>query len=145
MSCHIGYRDAQLGWVQVTEDTRRSNHDNDQTRVAQFLIIYAPRRGILEVMLTLQPYVKWFSLAIRHYNGIKLNFDNKRKRKRSDWFLWQKPLYQQKCQKGKVTTQNATKNFDYTTGVIKLGLQDHNLPTNHKRLEHWPCLPTPIA
>ena len=30
---------------------------------------------------------------------------NKRKRKRSDSVLWQKPLHQQKCQKGKVTTQ----------------------------------------
>ena len=29
----------------------------------------------------------------------------KRKRKRSDSVLWQKPLHQQKCQKGKVTTQ----------------------------------------
>ena len=28
-----------------------------------------------------------------------------RKRKRSDSVPWQKPLYQQKCQKGKVTTQ----------------------------------------
>ena len=30
---------------------------------------------------------------------------NVRKRKRSDSVLWQKPLHQQKCQKGKVTTQ----------------------------------------
>ena len=29
----------------------------------------------------------------------------KRKRKRSDPVLWQKPLHQQKCRKGKVTTQ----------------------------------------
>ena len=29
----------------------------------------------------------------------------KKKRKRSDSVLWQKPLHQQKCQKGKVTTQ----------------------------------------
>ena len=28
----------------------------------------------------------------------------KRKRKRSDSVIWQKPLHQQKCQKGKVTT-----------------------------------------
>ena len=31
--------------------------------------------------------------------------NRKRKRKRSDSVLWQKPLHQQKCQKGKVTTQ----------------------------------------
>ena len=30
---------------------------------------------------------------------------DKRKRKRSDSVLWQKPLHQQKCQKGKVTTE----------------------------------------
>ena len=30
---------------------------------------------------------------------------HKRKRKRSDSVLWQKPLHQQKCQKGKATTQ----------------------------------------
>ena len=33
----------------------------------------------------------------------------KRKRKRSDSVLWQKPLHQQKCQKGKVTTQTTPK------------------------------------
>ena len=33
------------------------------------------------------------------------NFPFLRKRKRSDSVLWQKPLHQQKCQKGKVTTQ----------------------------------------
>ncbi|XP_055995292.1 rab3 GTPase-activating protein non-catalytic subunit-like isoform X2 [Ostrea edulis] len=43
-----GYRDAQLGWVQVKEDTHHGNRD-DKERIAQFLIIYAPRRGILEV------------------------------------------------------------------------------------------------
>ncbi|KAK3563420.1 hypothetical protein QTP86_027791 [Hemibagrus guttatus] len=47
-----GYRDAQLGWVQV----REAHGDRDITtspsmphRCAQFLVIYAPRRGILEV------------------------------------------------------------------------------------------------
>ena len=33
------------------------------------------------------------------------NFHITRKRKRSDSVLWQKPLHQHKCQKGKVTTQ----------------------------------------
>ena len=33
------------------------------------------------------------------------HIDFMRKRKRSDSVLWQKPLHQQKCQKGKVTTQ----------------------------------------
>ena len=38
-----------------------------------------------------------------------------RKRKRSDSVLWQKPLYRQKYKKQCDNTQNATKNFDYTT------------------------------
>ena len=40
--------------------------------------------------------------AISHQN---LGFLNRRKRKSSDSVLLQKPLHQQKCQKGKVTTQ----------------------------------------
>lgn len=47
-----GYRDAQLGWVQVSE--ARGERDiatspSMPRRHAQFLVIYAPRRGILEV------------------------------------------------------------------------------------------------
>uniref|UniRef100_A0A669DKL6 RAB3 GTPase activating protein subunit 2 (non-catalytic) n=1 Tax=Oreochromis niloticus TaxID=8128 RepID=A0A669DKL6_ORENI len=47
-----GYRDAQLGWLQVPEE--RSERDLSPSaslprRHALFLIIYAPRRGILEV------------------------------------------------------------------------------------------------
>ena len=38
--------------------------------------------------------------------------------KRSDSVLWQKPLHQQKCQKG--NTNNATKKFDYTTVADRL-------------------------
>ncbi|XP_041353023.1 rab3 GTPase-activating protein non-catalytic subunit-like isoform X2 [Gigantopelta aegis] len=44
-----GYRDAQLGWIQVREDDTQSGGNKDHSRVAQFLVIYAPRRGILEV------------------------------------------------------------------------------------------------
>ena len=40
--------------------------------------------------------------------------DTKRKRKRSDSVLWQKPLHPQKS-KSNGTTQNDTKNLDYTT------------------------------
>lgn len=47
---HLGYRDAQLGWVEVKEDTVDPTKSVDHYRVAQFLIIYAPRRGILEVI-----------------------------------------------------------------------------------------------
>lgn len=43
-----GYRDAQLGWVQVKEYVHHGGEDGSKERIAQFLIIYAPRRGILE-------------------------------------------------------------------------------------------------
>ncbi|KAF7704827.1 hypothetical protein HF521_021899 [Silurus meridionalis] len=47
-----GYRDAQLGWVQVCEargDRDMATSPSMPHRCAQFLVIYAPRRGILEV------------------------------------------------------------------------------------------------
>ncbi|KAL2099030.1 hypothetical protein ACEWY4_005510 [Coilia grayii] len=46
-----GYRDAQLGWVQVSEarGERELSSPSLPRRHAQFLVIYAPRRGILEV------------------------------------------------------------------------------------------------
>ncbi|XP_008397864.1 rab3 GTPase-activating protein non-catalytic subunit isoform X1 [Poecilia reticulata] len=47
-----GYRDAQLGWLQVQEergDREFSPSASLPRRHALFLIIYAPRRGILEV------------------------------------------------------------------------------------------------
>ena len=40
-----------------------------------------------------------------------LNDNVKTKRRRSDPVLWQKPLHQQKCQKGKVTTQTTPQKF----------------------------------
>jgi Rab3 GTPase-activating protein regulatory subunit N-terminus len=47
-----GYRDAQVGWVTVTEDNLQdaetSSHHKDLRR-ALFIVIYAPRRGLLEV------------------------------------------------------------------------------------------------
>ncbi|XP_062295888.1 rab3 GTPase-activating protein non-catalytic subunit isoform X3 [Scomber scombrus] len=47
-----GYRDAQLGWLQVPEergDRQHSPSASHPRRHALFLVIYAPRRGILEV------------------------------------------------------------------------------------------------
>ena len=40
----------------------------------------------------------------------------KEKRKRSDSVLWQKPLHQQKCQKGKVTTQTTPQKVRLNSG-----------------------------
>ena len=47
----VGYRDAECGWVMVEEE----NHHNEgelpksSLRTALFLVIYATKRGILEV------------------------------------------------------------------------------------------------
>lgn len=41
----VGYRDAQVGWVEVTEDKSVTA----EPRHALFLVFYAPRRGLLEV------------------------------------------------------------------------------------------------
>ncbi|XP_072040294.1 rab3 GTPase-activating protein non-catalytic subunit-like [Amphiura filiformis] len=66
-----GYRDAQCGWIQVPEDLHRemgegkSRHRHRQygPRMALYLVIYAPRRGILEVWNTQQgPRVAAFNV-----------------------------------------------------------------------------------
>lgn len=72
--CLKGYRDAQIGWMQIVEDLHErvpekadfSPFGNTQgpSRVAQFLVIYAPRRGILEVWGTQQgPRVGAFNVG----------------------------------------------------------------------------------
>ncbi|XP_053794432.1 rab3 GTPase-activating protein non-catalytic subunit isoform X2 [Vidua chalybeata] len=81
-----GYRDAEVGWIQTVEDLQEretekmdsSPFGNAQgpSRVAQFLVIYAPRRGILEVWSTQQgPRVGAFNVG-KHcrllYPGYKI-------------------------------------------------------------------------
>uniref|UniRef100_A0A8C3L5N2 RAB3 GTPase activating non-catalytic protein subunit 2 n=1 Tax=Chrysolophus pictus TaxID=9089 RepID=A0A8C3L5N2_CHRPC len=81
-----GYRDAEVGWIQTVEDLHEretekidySPFGNAQcpSRVAQFLVIYAPRRGILEVWSTQQgPRVGAFNVG-KHcrllYPGYKI-------------------------------------------------------------------------
>ncbi|XP_057316884.1 rab3 GTPase-activating protein non-catalytic subunit-like isoform X2 [Hydractinia symbiolongicarpus] len=50
-----GYRDAECGWIAVEEeidDTDNANFNSDNgKRRALFLVIYAPKRGILEIYL----------------------------------------------------------------------------------------------
>ncbi|XP_067901173.1 rab3 GTPase-activating protein non-catalytic subunit isoform X2 [Heterodontus francisci] len=69
-----GYRDAQVGWIQVVEDLHEREAEKSTfspfssptglRRVAQFLVIYAPRRGILEVWSTQQgPRVGAFNVG----------------------------------------------------------------------------------
>jgi len=45
----VGYRDAQVGWVEVSEDAAARHKTTTELRRAVFLVIYAPRRGLLEV------------------------------------------------------------------------------------------------
>uniref|UniRef100_A0A8C5PP24 RAB3 GTPase activating non-catalytic protein subunit 2 n=1 Tax=Leptobrachium leishanense TaxID=445787 RepID=A0A8C5PP24_9ANUR len=81
-----GYRDAQIGWMQTVEDPNERESERAHTspfgnthgpsRVAQFLVIYAPRRGILEVWSTQQgPRVGAFNVG-KHcrllYPGYKI-------------------------------------------------------------------------
>ncbi|XP_073194952.1 rab3 GTPase-activating protein non-catalytic subunit isoform X3 [Lepidochelys kempii] len=69
-----GYRDAQIGWIQTVEDLHEREAEKmvfspfgstrSPSRVAQFLVIYAPRRGILEVWSTQQgPRVGAFNVG----------------------------------------------------------------------------------
>ncbi|KAL7987378.1 hypothetical protein Chor_006297 [Crotalus horridus] len=81
-----GYRDAQVGWIQIAEDLHEresikidfspTSTPQGPSRVAQFLVIYAPRRGILEVWSTQQgPRVGAFNVG-KHcrllYPGYKI-------------------------------------------------------------------------
>ena len=70
--------------------------------------------GILNIMcstvLTLF-FIKLWQVILILLNHMAF----KRKRKKSNSVLWQKLLHPQKYSKSKKTTQNATKNFDYTT------------------------------
>ncbi|XP_063775203.1 rab3 GTPase-activating protein non-catalytic subunit isoform X2 [Pseudophryne corroboree] len=81
-----GYRDAQVGWMQIVEDPHERESERGRLspfgnthgscRVAQFLVIYAPRRGILEVWSTQQgPRVGAFNVG-KHcrllYPGYKI-------------------------------------------------------------------------
>lgn len=72
--CSPGYRDAEVGWIQVVEDLHEREIEKSNVspfssptglrRVAQFLVIYAPRRGILEVWSTQQgPRVGAFNVG----------------------------------------------------------------------------------
>jgi len=47
----VGYRDAQVGWIEVREDLAASAAT--EQRCALFLVFYAPRRGLLEVQYSL--------------------------------------------------------------------------------------------
>ncbi|GFR27704.1 rab3 GTPase-activating protein non-catalytic subunit [Trichonephila clavata] len=60
-----GYRDAQCGWVEVEDDVMKDKKDpSKKIRRVFFLVIYAPRRGILEVWCSQQgPRVAAFNVG----------------------------------------------------------------------------------
>lgn len=61
---NAGYRDAQLGWLQVQEERGDPESSPLPKRHALFLVIYAPRRGILEVWAMKQgPRVAAFNVG----------------------------------------------------------------------------------
>lgn len=49
-----GYRDAQIGWMWVDDES----DEKVNKRSALYLIIYAPRRGLLEVLLKISSLEK---------------------------------------------------------------------------------------
>ena len=69
-----------------------------------------------------------------------------RKRKRSDSVLWQKPLHQQKCRQGKVTTQTTPqKKFDNTAIADRLrtvSWSNYGQPTDVVNRFTCPTFPT---
>ena len=79
-----GYRDAQVAWVEVKED---QPVDKDQKtpglkypRRAMFLVIYAPRRGILEVCITFHIQFRMFIWqAVAHFGMFKCHCAKKLK------------------------------------------------------------------
>jgi len=51
-----GYRDAQCGWIEVVEERDRGIHKNvnksvrkSLLRTALFLVIYAPKKGVIDI------------------------------------------------------------------------------------------------
>nr|XP_027197876.1 rab3 GTPase-activating protein non-catalytic subunit-like [Dermatophagoides pteronyssinus] len=44
-----GYRRAEIGWIVIDEDLEQSSTDISNRKQAHFLVIYLPKRGILEI------------------------------------------------------------------------------------------------
>ena len=81
-------------------------------------------------------------LTIRYNLDSNMNPNrNKKKRKKSDTVLWQqKPLHQQKCQKGKITTQTTQQKCSITQPLrTDLGRSVLGDQSSDKTLT-WPVL-----
>ena len=90
------------GWVVLFLDTNYT------------VLIFRSWVDWADVALTFLIFILKIILSLQHYNHrvvdtISSEKRLKTKRRRSDPVLWQKPLYQQKCQRGKVTTQTPQK------------------------------------
>lgn len=80
-----GYREASCGFMEITETKNRKEENSDSRRSGVFLIIYAPRKAILEIWcLQNGPKVATFQAS---KNGF-LIYNNKSKSSRAEcWFF----------------------------------------------------------
>lgn len=76
-----GYRDAQCGWIEVEEEKHSGMHkaftkfkQTPQLRSAFFLVIYAPKKGIIDIWSTQQgPKITTFT-ASKHGRLLYINY-----------------------------------------------------------------------
>ncbi|KOC68340.1 Rab3 GTPase-activating protein non-catalytic subunit [Habropoda laboriosa] len=76
-----GYRDAQCGWIEVEEEKHSGMHkaftkfkQNVQLRSALFLVIYAPKKGVIDIWSTQQgPKITTFT-ASKHGRLLYINY-----------------------------------------------------------------------
>ena len=69
------------------------------------LLVHPQKEQAIVIPLKCPPKYEIRNIGMLSINGHTSLINFKTKRKTSDPVLWQKPLHQQKCQKGKVTTQ----------------------------------------
>lgn len=62
----LGYREAECGWIVVDDQSDEQATEEAKIRQALFLVIYAPRRGILEVPLFDRISPPWHFLITTH-------------------------------------------------------------------------------
>ncbi|XP_012144641.2 rab3 GTPase activating protein [Megachile rotundata] len=76
-----GYRDAQCGWIEVEEEKHSRMHkefnkfkQTSQLRSALFLVIYAPKKGVIDIWSTQQgPKITTFT-ASKHGRLLYINY-----------------------------------------------------------------------
>ncbi|XP_078049758.1 rab3 GTPase activating protein isoform X1 [Augochlora pura] len=76
-----GYRDAQCGWIEVEEEKHPGKHkaftkfkETSHLRTALFLVIYAPKKGVIDIWSTQQgPKITTFT-ASKHGRLLYINY-----------------------------------------------------------------------